>query len=91
MFWKIEKKNYQNFMAWSYLIIYLKLGLFEGSLSQHFFINLTKDSGVFFGILGLKSLFKTYIDTCRPDKSKFKKKILLKGGYLDAISHRIIP
>jgi hypothetical protein len=27
---------------------------------------------VFFGILGLRSLFSTYIDTCNPDKSEYK-------------------
>lgn len=61
----------QNFIAWSYLIIYLKLGLFDGSRSQHFFINFEKHSGVFFGIVGLISLFKTYIETCKPVKSIF--------------------
>ncbi len=63
----------QNFIAWSYFIISLKLGLFDGSLSQHFFMSLVKHSGVFFGILGLKSLFKTYIETWSPDKSLDKK------------------
>lgn len=71
---KVKKLlEYQNFIAWSSLIIYLKLGLFEGSLSQHFFISLMKHYGVFLGIFGLKSLFKTYIETWRPDKSNLIK------------------
>lgn len=49
----------QNFIACNSLIIYLKLGLLKGSLSQHFFINLANPYGVFFGIVGLMSLFKT--------------------------------
>lgn len=61
----------QNFMPWSYFMIYLKLGLFDGSRYQHFFISFAKHSGVFFGIAGLMSLFSTYIDTCNPVKSIF--------------------
>jgi hypothetical protein len=53
------------------LTISLKLGRLEGSRSQHFFISLTKASGVFFGIFGLISLLRTSIDTWSPDKSKF--------------------
>ncbi len=39
---KREKAEIHNFIDWSSLIISLKLGLFEGSRSQHFFINLKK-------------------------------------------------
>lgn len=74
-----KKMQYiQNFMAWSYFIISLKLGLLDGSLSQHFFMSLVKHSGVFFGILGLKSLFKTSIETWSPDKSEIKNIITFK-------------
>lgn len=38
---KKEMQSNQNFIDWSYLIIYLKLGLFDGSLSQHFFMSFT--------------------------------------------------
>ena len=43
------KKNH-NFITSNYRIIYLNVGLFNGSLSQHFFISLAKGYGVFFGI-----------------------------------------
>lgn len=48
----------------------LKLGLLLGSLSQHLCISFVKASGVFFGMVGLMSLFSTLIDTSSPDKSK---------------------
>lgn len=48
----------------------LKLGRFDGSLSQHLFINRENAYGVFFGMLGLKSLFSTSIDTSSPVKSE---------------------
>lgn len=62
--------KYQNFIPWSSLIIYLKLGLFEGSRSQHLFMSFANTSGVFLGIVGRMSLFRTSIETCRPVKSK---------------------
>lgn len=68
---KKEKAEIHNFIDWSSLTISLKLGRLEGSRSQHFFISLTKASGVFFGIFGLISLLRTSIDTWSPDKSKF--------------------
>lgn len=74
---------YHNFIISSSSIIYLKLGLRSGLLSQHFFINFANGSGVFFGIGGLKSLFSTPSDTLTPF-------IFLYGGYLEAISQRII-
>ena len=51
--------QYHNFMVWSSLMIYLKLGRLFASLSQHLFINFTKAYGVFLGIGGLISLFST--------------------------------
>ena len=48
----------------------LKLGLLLGSLYQHFCINFENASGVFFGIVGLISLFSTLIETSSPDKSE---------------------
>lgn len=51
--------NHWTFITYSYLTISLNVGLFKGSLSQHFFINLAKGSGVFFGICGLNSLYST--------------------------------
>ena len=70
--WNSQIK-YQNFMFWRSLTIYLKEGLFDGSRSQHLFINFTYCSGVFFGIGGLISLFSTYMETCSPVKSKSKQ------------------
>lgn len=52
-------KEYQNFIDCNYFMIYLKLGLLEGSLSQHFFISFTNGYGVFLGMVGRMSLFRT--------------------------------
>lgn len=60
-------------MASRSFIIYLKLGLLDGSRSQHFFINFTKHYGVFLGTVGRISLFRTYIDTCKPVRSTLSK------------------
>ena len=59
-------KNHANFIIYNSLIIYLNPGLFEGSLSQHFFINLTNPSGHFGGIVGLSSRLSTSSDTLAP-------------------------
>ncbi len=59
-------QNHASFIIYNYLIIYLNPGLFEGSLSQHFFISLTNPSGHFGGIVGLSSRFRTSSDTFAP-------------------------
>ena len=57
---------YGNFIISNSLIISLNDGLFSGSLSQHRLVNLANTSGVFLGIVGLKSLFNTSKDTYNP-------------------------
>ena len=52
-------------------MIFLKEGLFRGSLSQQTWINSRNWLGVFSGILGRRSLLSTSIDTCRPLMSRF--------------------
>lgn len=64
-------------------MISLKVGLFRGSLSQHLRMSRAKGSGVFLGIWGLRSLYNTASDTFAPV-------IFLYGGYLEAISQRMI-
>lgn len=65
-------------------MIYLKLGRFDGSRLQHFFISFAKGYWVLLGIGGRRSLFSTYRLTWRPVRC-------LNGGSLEAISQRMIP
>lgn len=60
-------------------MISLKLGRLLGSLSQHFFIRRAKAYGVFFGMLGRRSLFSTSIDTYKPVKSELRKESTAVG------------
>ncbi len=92
----VQHVKYQNFMFCKSLMIYLKLGLLFGSRSQHLFISLAKDSGVFLGMVGLRSLFKTQIETCSPCRSKIIDKITFErrfsGSYFpknDSIAEHI--
>ena len=80
----MNANQYQaNFIIYSSRMIYLNPGRLEGSLYQHFFINLVKPYGHLGGIVGLSSRLSTSSDTFAPLMLRY-------GGSRDAISHKMI-